>query len=67
MDDLIIKMIMNYGKHTDKYWFNNSGVQVQNIQLKGDTIFYEVYDGHYTEREEIELLELLAWVHSNVA
>ena len=66
MDDLIIKMIMNYGKHTDKYWADSDD-KMNNVRLKGDTVFFQLHSNHYITYEEIELLELLAWVHSNVA
>lgn len=65
-DELIIKMIMDYGKFCNSYWAEfDADYEIKNVRIKGDIVFYEIRDEHYTENGEIELLELLAWVYSN--
>ena len=65
MDELILKMLMDYAKFRKLYWADGE-YKIQNVELKGDTIFYHVRDDHYTKHYQIDLLELLAWVYSNV-
>ena len=63
MDKLILKMILGFAKYQNCYWVDDT--LISNIRIKGDSVLFDVSDGHYKESQEIELLELLAWVYSN--
>lgn len=66
-DVVIIKMIMGYAKHQEYYWLNTPNLEIENPRIKGDVVIFNVsYSNHYNDTCEIDLLDLLAWMYSNV-
>lgn len=64
---LIEKMIIAYLTSVGSHLVNShTQLKIKNVEIKGDIVMFKVVDDYYNDNEQIDLLELLAWVYSNV-